>query len=56
MQEYVQQGVFSEQQVAKAFVLAQKIGEAPGVVVAKLKQGSSEETIMAESYMEKYAE
>lgn len=56
LQQYVQQGTFSEQQVVKAFVLAQKVGEAPGVVVARLKQGASEAEIMADSYLKKYAE
>ena len=56
LQQYVQQGTFNDQQVVKAFVLAQKIGEAPGVVVARLKQGTSEATIMADSYVKKYAE
>ncbi|MNC58032.1 hypothetical protein D3C75_1077370 [compost metagenome] len=46
---------FSEEQVTKAFVLADKVGEAPGVVIAKLKLGSSEQAVMAESYLKKYA-
>ncbi|WNS43266.1 hypothetical protein [Paenibacillus sp. MMS20-IR301] len=56
LHQYTQQGTFSEQQVVKAFVLAQKVGEAPEVVVAKLKEGTSEAAIMADSYLKKYAE
>ncbi|MBT2291030.1 hypothetical protein J7E73_18180 [Paenibacillus albidus] len=54
--KYIQNGLLSEQQVTHAFVLAQKLGESPKVVISKLEQGISEELIMAQSYMEKYGE
>ncbi len=55
MTEYTLAAGYSEEQVAQAFVLAEKVGEAPGIVIAKLKQGSSEQAVMAESYLKKYA-
>lgn len=45
---------FKEEQVAEAFVLAQKLGETPETVVVQMKAGKSEEAIMAQGYTEKY--
>ncbi|WP_379140259.1 hypothetical protein [Paenibacillus sp. sgz500992] len=56
MNKYIQHGKLSEQQVTQAFVLAQKLGESPKVVISKMEQGISEELIMAQSYMKKYGE
>jgi hypothetical protein len=47
-------GIFTESQVAEAFVLAQKLGETSETVVKLMKAGKTEEAIMAESYMQKY--
>lgn len=47
-------GTFTDQQVAEAFVLAQKLAETPETVIRQMKAGKTEEAIMAESYIEKY--
>ncbi|SFF40309.1 hypothetical protein SAMN04487969_13426 [Paenibacillus algorifonticola] len=52
--KYVQKGKFSEQQVAEAFVLAQKLGLTPESVITKKKAGTSDEAIMAKAYTDKY--
>lgn len=41
---------FSEDKVAEAFVLAQKVGMEPKDVVAKMKNGQSQENIMASAW------
>lgn len=45
---------FTEDDVAEAFVLAEKLAEAPETIVEQMQVGKSEETIMAESYVNKY--
>ncbi|WP_040950109.1 hypothetical protein [Gorillibacterium massiliense] len=44
----------SEEQITDAFVLADKVGKDPKVVISLIKQGESAEAIFAESYEDKY--
>ncbi|THF72582.1 hypothetical protein E6C55_32710 [Cohnella fermenti] len=46
---------FTEDNVAEAFVLAQKLAETPESVVELMQAGKSEEAIMAASYSHKYS-
>ncbi|NUU59593.1 hypothetical protein [Paenibacillus agri] len=54
--KYMQGGKLKEQQITRAFVLAQRVGEAPEIVIGKIQHGFSEELILAESYISKYGE
>lgn len=54
LSKFAKPGAFTEEQVAEAFVLAQKIGKSPETVIEKMKTGLTEEAIMADGYMEKY--
>jgi hypothetical protein len=54
LSKYTRQGGLTEDQVAAAFVIAQKIGREAEVVIEKIKLGYTEEAIFSESYIEQY--
>lgn len=55
LKKYTEAGVMSEEQVVEGFVLANKLGELPEAVIAKLKGGSTEADLYEQAYASKYS-
>ncbi|QMV42435.1 hypothetical protein [Cohnella cholangitidis] len=54
MNKYTAPGKLTEDQVAQAFVIANKAGKSADSVIEQIKAGYSEEAILAQAYSEKY--
>lgn len=55
LKKYTEAGIMSEEQVVEVFVLANKLGEPPEAVIAKLKGGSTEAELYEHAYASKYS-
>jgi hypothetical protein len=54
LDKYTASGKLTEDQVAQAFVIADKAGKSADSVIEQIKAGHSEEAILAQAYSEKY--
>lgn len=54
LDKYTASGKLTEDQVAQAFVIANKVGQSADSVIEQIKEGYSEEAILAQAYSEKY--
>lgn len=54
LEKYVQSTHFTKSQIVKAFIIASKMGKSESEILAKLEAGSTEEDILAQSYVDKY--
>ncbi|QTH43038.1 hypothetical protein J4772_00650 [Cohnella sp. LGH] len=54
LDKYTASGKLTEDQVAQAFVIANKVGKSADSVIEQVKEGYSEEAILAQAYSKKY--